>query len=179
MSAAKFKLKRNHSWKSKPGYSICVLDRGAVRFDYPQEWKVDSKDGSVYLHDMESSMECCDLGVSIFRLPLEAIESLPMDELLLRSMDADRHPYHQSEIHVFPRQDQEIVWLEQHYIESTQNREARFRIALARGPVICLLSLNYWTDRAAKLEPVWDHVLGTLQLSGETIADPTKGPVVQ
>ncbi len=179
MSVAKYKLKRNHSWKSKPGYSICVLDRGLVRFDYPQAWKVEAKDGSVYLHDLEALIECCDLGVSIFRLPAEAIASLSMDELLLRSVDAERKPYLQSGIHLFPRQDLEIVWLEQQYIENTQNRDARFRIALARGPVVCLISLNYWTDRADKLEPVWDHVLGTLQLSGETINDPTKGPVVQ
>jgi hypothetical protein len=27
--------KDNHTWKAKPGYSIGVLDRGLVRFDYP------------------------------------------------------------------------------------------------------------------------------------------------
>ena len=29
------RLKDRHGWKSKPGYGICVLDRGAIRFDYP------------------------------------------------------------------------------------------------------------------------------------------------
>ena len=179
MSVQKFKLKRNHSWKSKPGHSICVLDRGVVRFEYPSAWRVDSKDGAVYLHDLASTIESCDLGVSIFRIPVEAIEALPMEELLLQSVDSERKPYHQSEIRRSPRQDLEIAWLEQQYLESTQRRDARFRIAIARGPVICLISLNYWSDRATKLEPVWEHVLGTLQLSADTISDPTKGPVVQ
>jgi hypothetical protein len=178
-SVQKLKLKRNHSWKSKPGYSICVLDRGLVRFDYPSGWVVESKDGAVYLHDLEPSIESCDLGVSIFRVPPEVAAALPMEELLVRSLDTDRKPYQQSEPRRLPRQDVEIVWLEQHYLESTQNRDARFRVALASGPVICLVSMNYWSNRAGKLEPVWDNVLRTLQLSDEIITDPTKGPVVQ
>ncbi len=179
MSVQKLKLKRNHSWKSKPGYSICVLDRGLVRFDYPSSWTVEGKEGAVYLHDRADSIESCDLGVSIFRVPPEAAAALSMEELLLGSLEAERAPYHQSEIWRSTREDLEIVWMEEQYVETSQNRDARFRVALARGPVICLVSLNYWTSRAEKLEPVWDHVLNTLQLSSETISDPTRGPVVQ
>ena len=175
----KLKLKRNHSWKSSPGYSICVLDRGLVRFDYPTGWTVEGKEGAVYLHDLADSIECCDLGVSIFRVPEKEAAALPLDEMLLGSLDADREPYRQSEIRRWPRQDLEIVWMEEQYLETSQQRDARFRVALARGPVLCLVSMNYWSNRADKLEPVWDHVLNTLQLSSETISDPTRGPVVQ
>jgi hypothetical protein len=179
MSVQKLKLKHNHSWKSKPGYSICVLERGLVRFDYPSSWIVEGKEGSVYLHDLEPSIESCDLGVSIFPVPPEASADLPLGELLVQSLDRDREPYQQSEIRRSPREDLEILWLEQYYLESTQNRDARFRVALARGPLICLVSMNYWSSRAGKLEPVWDHVMSTLQLSSETISDPTRGPVFQ
>src|SRR5713101_1306284 len=81
MSVEKFKLKSNHSWRSKPGYSICVLDRGLVRFDYPSNWIVETQEGAVLLHDRAASIESCDLGVSLFRMPAEAIAELSMDEM--------------------------------------------------------------------------------------------------
>src|ERR1700674_3910928 len=57
-------------------------------------------------------------------------------------------------------------------------RDARFRVALARGPVLCLISMNYWSNRAAGLEGVWSEVLRTLVI-GLRIEDPTAGPVIQ
>ena len=177
MSVHKLKLKSNHTWKSKPGNSICVLDRGAVRFDYPSNWKVEMQDGAVYLHDRELSIESCDLGVSLFRMPTEAIAGLPMEEMLLKSLDSERQTHQQSEVRRIDRGDIEILWLEQRYMEKTQNRDARFRIAMARGPVVVLISMNYWSSRAAGLERVWDEVLRTLQL-GIHVTDPTAGPVV-
>jgi hypothetical protein len=51
-------------------------------------------------------------------------------------------------------------------------------VALARGPVLCLISMNYWSSRAAALEEVWDEVLRTLVM-GVYVEDPTAGPVVQ
>lgn len=173
----KFKLKDNHSWKSKPGYSICVLDRGVVRFDYPSNWILETQEGAVLLHDREPSIESCDLGVSIFRMPGEVIAELSMEEMLLSSLGTRREPYEQSEVRHVQRGDLEIVWLEQRYVDDGQKRDARFRVALARGPVLCLISMNYWTDRAAGLERVWEEVLRTLVL-GIEISDPAAGPVV-
>jgi hypothetical protein len=178
MSVKKFRLKQNHSWKSKPGYSICVLDRGLVRFDYPSSWKLETKEGAVYLHDLPDQIESCDLGVSLFRMPREVTADLALEDMLLSSLDSDREPYRQSEIHRIERPDLDIVWLEQRYMERTQNRDARFRVALARGAVVCLISLNYWSSRADKLEPAWDEALRTLTL-GMMVSDPTAGPRVQ
>jgi hypothetical protein len=178
MSVQKLKLKANHTWRSKPGYSICVLDRGAVRFDYPSSWKVDMAEGAVYLHDREPSIESCDLGVSIFRVPMESIAELPIEEMLTHSLGSDRNAYEQSEIRRLQRGDLEVVWLEQRYIEKTQKRDARFRTAIARGPLVALITMNYWSSRAAGLERVWEEVLRTLQL-GMYVQDPTAGPVVQ
>jgi hypothetical protein len=177
MSVEKLKLKSNHSWKSKPGYSICVLDRGLVRFDYPSGWMVEMKEGAVMLHDREPSIESCDLGVSLFRLPAEVIADLDLDQMLLNSLETGREPYEQSEMQHVQRGDLDLVWLEQRYVDASQNRDARFRVALARGAVVCLISFNYWSDRAAQLEPVWDEVLRTLVL-GMLVGDPTVGPVV-
>jgi len=178
VSVEKFKLKDQHTWKSKPGHSICVIDRGLVRFDYPSGWIVEPEEGAVHLHDRETSVESCDLGVSIFRMPPELMQELSLDETLQSALGADRKPYQHSEIRHVARPDLEIVWLEQHYVDRDFKRDARFRVALARGQALCLISMNYWSNRAATLERVWDEVLRTLTM-GMGIADPAAGPVVQ
>lgn len=178
MGVEKLKLKDNHTWKSKPGYSICVIDRGLVRFDYPSDWIVEPDEGAVHLHDRPPSVESCDLGVSIFRIPAEHVRELSLDDTLRETLGSERTPYRQSEIHHIARGDLEIAWLEQGYIDAEYKRDARFRVALARGPVLCLISMNYWSNRAAALESAWDEVLRTLVM-GMHIDDPTAGPVVQ
>jgi hypothetical protein len=174
----KLKLKDNHTWKSKPGYAICVIDRGLVRFDYPSHWIVEPEEGAVHLHDRPPSVESCDLGVSIFHLPAELVQELCLDDVLRETLGNDRKPYEQSEIHHVARGDLEIGWLEQKYIEAEHKRDARFRVALARGPILCVISMNYWSSRAAGLERVWDEVLRTLVI-GMRVEDPAAGPVVQ
>lgn len=178
MAVEKFKLKDNHTWKCKPGYSVCVLDRGVVRFDFPSNWIVEPDEGAVHLHDRPPSVESCDLGASIFRVPAEHVRELSLDDALRDSLGDDRTPYQQSEIHHIVRGDLEIAWLEQRYTDAEYKRDARFRVALARGPALCLISMNYWSNRAAGLERVWDEVLRTLVM-GVLVADPTSGPVVQ
>lgn len=178
MSAEKLKLKDNHTWKSKPGYSICVIERGLVRFDYPSNWSVEPEEGAVHLYDRPPSLESCDLGVSIFPAPNVHLQELCLDDILLDTLGKDRKPYQQSEIYHVARSDLEIAWLEQRYIDAEYNRDARFRVALARGPALCLISMNYWSNRAAGLDRVWDEVLRTL-VFGLRVEDPTAGPIVQ
>jgi hypothetical protein len=178
VSFNQFRLTEKHSWKSTPGYSICVLDRGLVRFEFPEHWVVKPEGSAVHLHDQPPSLESCDLGVSVFRVPAEAVRGLNLDQALLDSLDRGRKSYAESEIRRLAFGDFEIIWLEQRYTDAEHgNRDARFRVALVRGPVICLISMNYWTERAAALEPVWDHVLATL-IFGTPIADPTVGPTI-
>ena len=109
MAVEKLKLKDKHTWKSKPGHSICVIDRGLVRFDYPSGWIVEPEEGAVHLHDRTPSVESCDLGVSIFRMPPELIQELSLDETLESALGTDRKPYQQSEIHHVTRPDLEIA----------------------------------------------------------------------
>lgn len=177
MGIENLKLKNNHTWKSKPGFSICVLERGLVRFDYPNHWIVEPDESAVHLHDQPPCVESCDLGVSIFRVPAELVRELSLDETLQQTLASERKPYQQSEIYHIERGDLEIAWLEQKYKDAEYKRDARFRVALARGATLCLISMNYWSNRAAALESVWDEVLRTLVM-GMRIADPTAGPVV-
>ena len=178
VAVEKFRLKANHTWKSKPGNSICVIDRGVLRFDYPSSWIVEPEEGAVHLHDRPPSVESCDLGVSIFQVPAVHVRELCLDDTLREALGHERKPYQQSEIHHVVRGDLEIAWVEQRYLDDEYHRDARFRVALARGPALCLISMNYWSNRAAGLERVWDEVLRTL-VFGVPIADPTAGPVVQ
>ena len=172
------RLKDKHTWKSKPGYSICVIDRGLVRFDYPSHWILEPDEGAVHLHDHPPPVESCALGVSVFDVPGGDIHDLSLDETLLDSLGTGRKPYQQSEILHISRPDIEISWLEQRYRDAEHKREVRFRVALARRAALCLISMNYWAERAADLEPVWDEVLRTL-IMGHEIADPAAGSVVQ
>ena len=179
MSVEKLRLKDNHTWKTRPGNSICVIERGLVRFDYPSSWIVEpDEQGAVHLHDRPPSVESCDLGVSVFHLPPELIRELSLDDMLRNALDKERKPYEQSDIYHTAVGDIEMAWLEQKYIDTARKRDARFRAALARGTTLCLISMNYWADRAAALEPVWDEVLRTLVM-GVHVDDPTAGPVVQ
>jgi hypothetical protein len=178
VSVEKLRLKDKHTWKSRPDHSICVIDRGLVRFDYPSNWIVEPGEGAVHLHDRPPSVESCDLGVSIFRMPPEMVQELALDDMLVKSLGTDRKAYEQSEIRHVERGDLEIAWLEQRYIDPEYKRDARIRVALARGPALCFISMNYWANRAAGLERVWDEVLRTLVMSMK-IEDPTAGPVVQ
>jgi len=178
VSVQKLKLKDKHTWKSKPGYSICVIDRGLVRFDYPSHWIVKPGEGAVHLHDRPPSVESCDLGVSIFRAPSAHVWELDLDDTLRETLSDERAPYEQSEIYHMVRGDVDIAWVEQRYFDADFKRDARFRIALARGSVLCLITMNYWSNQAAGLEGVWDEVLRTLVI-GMRIEDPTAGPVVQ
>src|SRR2546428_9276509 len=77
----KFELKRNHGWKARAGYAICVLDRGAVRFEFPREWVVKQQPDSVQIHDCEPPDDNCVLGVSHFPVPGDASD-MPLGELV-------------------------------------------------------------------------------------------------
>src|SRR5580700_5080683 len=122
------KLKDNHTWKCKQGWCICVLDRGLVRFDYPAHWilEPDEDTGTIHLHDRKPSLESCDLGVSIYRMPMQAIPSIRMEEMLLQSLDGRRKTRQQSDVKRDPREDIEILWVEQRYIDEDHKRDARF-----------------------------------------------------
>jgi hypothetical protein len=76
------------------------------------------------------------------------------------------------------RGDLQVAWREVSFLDPIEKRDARSRICVARrSPLQCLITFDFW---AAHLEPcasAWNTVLETLEL-GESIADPTRGPLV-
>lgn len=174
-----FKLKRGHGWKSKPGHSICVLDRGAVRLEFPSTWIVKQRPDSVQIHDSEPPDNDCVLGVSRFQAP-EGSEHIAMRDVVNAALAGDEREILESRETVeVQRPDVEIAWKEVRYFEPEQKREAFSRLAVARGAgVYCLLTFDFWTDQSAEFAPVWDNVLRSLEL-GVYVDDPSVGPLIQ
>lgn len=173
------KLKKSHSWKSKPGYRIFVADRGAVRFDFPQDWILKPASDCIKLHDVEPPDDTCTLAVSYIRLPPIDWSGLPLSQLVRTVVEDDeREVLSKGEVVEVKRPDLEISWAEVCFIDPGENREAFSRICLGRGSGIqSLITFDFWPEDRTRLEPVWDEVLASLQL-GLHIEDPTAGVTV-
>lgn len=168
----------DHGWRCKPGYTIFVADRGAVRFDFPESWVVVTDEEGVRLHDAQPPDDNCRLQLSVFRLAA-GIDwgGLPLASMLDQSLDRDDPgTLSCSPIAHVLRPGLEIVWTEVRRTDPVEKREARSRHLFAGGgDVSTLITLDYWPEDASRFEPVWDEVLRSLRL-GEYVADPRRGP---
>ena len=174
------KLKKNHGWRAKPGYKIFVADRGAVRFDIPQDWVMEPGSDSIQFHDRQPPDDDCRLQLSLFRLhPSVNWSALPLKQLLREAVKGnDQDVISWGEIIYERRPDLELAWMEVRWTDTAQGREARSRHCLARGSnVQPFITMDYWPEDAKRVLPVWDEVLRTLVL-GDYIADPTRGAVL-
>jgi hypothetical protein len=170
-------LKPNHTWKAKPGYRIFVADRGAVRLDFPENWVVKPAADCIRFHDAEPPNDTCVLGVSYLRLPPDVDWSaLPLAELLQQALNGGKRKLRRNgQIHHLPRRDIEVAWIESTFTDPVEKREAFSCIALARGfNLQSLLTFDYWVEDRARLYPIWQEVLSSVQL-GLSIKDPTVG----
>jgi hypothetical protein len=169
-------LKDNHRWQSKPGYKIFVADRGAVRFDVPQDWFFEPDTKSFRFLDREPPNDDCRLEVSFNRLPAADWSLFPLQHTLKKIVDdEERNVIERGEIITLKRQTARIVWTEIKFIDEPEQREAFSRICIGLGSnVQCLITFDYWADDADRLTPVWDHVLESLVL-GLYIRDPMTG----
>src|SRR5919199_982170 len=170
------KMKPDHGWRAKPGHKIFVADRGAVRFDYPQEWVVEPGEKSVKFYDVAPPDDNCRLEVSFMRLPPIDWSGLPLQQLVEVAVKGDeRNPIAEEEMRYVKRADLELAWTEITFIDPVEKREARSRICVGRGSNIQpLITLDFWPEDAERVNPVWDEVLRSLEL-GQYIQDPTRG----
>jgi hypothetical protein len=175
----RMKMAENHSWEAPDGYKIMVIDRGAVSFNFPENWIVAKLEPHLELHDAEPPDDEARLSVSFWRTP-PGIDwtDLPLAPLLAKASEGSKlEILARSEIIRFPRADLEIVWTEHRFMDPVEKREAYSRIAMARGwDVHVLITFDFWVSDAEKLAPMWDEALRSLQL-GRTIADPSKGVI--
>ncbi|HEV2860566.1 MAG TPA: hypothetical protein VGX48_06150 [Pyrinomonadaceae bacterium] len=170
------KLKKNHGWKARPGYRIFVADRAAVRFDIPQGWVIKPDSQSVKLYDGEPPDDNCRLEVSHNRLPPIDWDGFDLPQLLRDVTAGDsREVTSRSDVVVVNRPGLRLVWAELSHRDPVEDREAYSRVLIGiGGNVQCLITMDYWPEDAARARPVWDDVVGTLQL-GVYIPDPTTG----
>ena len=172
-------LRSGHGWRATAGCKICVIDRGAVRFDYPQEWIVIPGERSVRLHDNEPPSDNSRLEVSYLRLPPIDWGGLSLATLVEAGMPGEERSIQtRGPITEVRRGDLELAWREFGFVDSAANREARSRICIARRSNLqCLITFDFWATDLPSCDPVWDTVLATLEL-GEYIADPQRGRIV-
>src|SRR5579859_161539 len=158
------KLAKNHTWKAPKGYKTVVLDRGAVSFNIPDTWLLDNLE-PVELYDKKPPDDNGRISVSFWWLP-KGIDwsGLPIAGMLLDSVKNLDHPItSQTDIIKVPREDLELVWLEERYVE--ESRDAATLIAVARGwNVQVLITFDMWVDDRKKFAPVWEEALRSLQL---------------
>jgi hypothetical protein len=168
----------DHGWRCKPGYTIFVADRGAVRFDFPEDWVVVTDEEGIKLHDKQPPDDNCRLQLSVFRFPAGLDwTGVPLASMLEQSVDKDDEDrISRSPIARVLRPGLEVVWTEVRRIDPGEKREARSRHLFAGGAdVATLITLDYWPEDAPRFEPVWDEVLRSLRL-GEYVDDPRRGP---
>ncbi len=169
-------LRPDHVWTGKPGCRVFVADRGAVRFDFPQDWVVRPDPDSIKFHDAEPPDDNCTLAVSFLRLPPVDFSGLPVAQLIPVAMQGDKRGIlFQSDIKTVKRADLELAWIEAWFIDPREQRQAYTRLCIARGAGIqALITCEFWPEDRARIDPVWDDVLDSLRL-GVYIKDPTIG----
>lgn len=173
------KLKKGHSWKATPGFRIFVADRGAVRFNIPQGWVIEPDSDSIKFYDGKPPDDNCRLACSYLRLPPIDWSGLHLSELIKVATQGDpREATLVGEILEKQRPDLELAWADFEFLDPEEQRKAFTRICIARGSGIqALITLDYWPEDGARLAPMWQELLRSLQL-GRYIADPTVGDVV-
>jgi hypothetical protein len=172
----RLRLRPDHQWEGKPGYKIFVADRGAVRFNFPEDWIVVPGEDSIKFHDKTPPDDNCTLQVSVMRLPPMDWSKLPLNRLVKELIARDsRSVTSRGEVVDVLRHDLDIAWAEVRFIDPNENREACSRTCLARGSFIQpLITLDYWASDADWVIPAWDEVLSSLKL-GEFVNDPRRG----
>lgn len=181
LRSKKLKLKRHHHWEAKPGNVICVIDRGAIRFDYPENWDLTVDEGQINIRDRPKPDDNCVLSVSRMYLPAELADQVPLRDLIEKALQEDEgQTLERKPAAEIARVDGiELAYIESRYIEKNERREALTRLAMARGSgIYCLITFSFWADDRGKCDLVWDEALRSLTL-GVYAADPTVGPVVQ
>lgn len=168
-----------HGWSARPGHRILVLDRGAVRLEYPDIWVVRPAEDSVRIYDKAPPDDDCVLAVSYLRLGLHVDWSrLPVSQLVTAALESDPRPFHNRDALLEEsRIDTEFAWGQCAFRDAAQReREALARLCIARCPPIqALLTFDFWLSDLARCDEVWNGVLASLRLA-EWVEDPRAGP---
>jgi hypothetical protein len=176
-------LAPDHGWRATPGYQICVISRGDLRFEFPSGWVTVPGPTSIKLHDRPHPDDDMVLEVSVLRSPPVDWSRLPLSQLLLSGLHHQGHLVRDDQVRNLDLPGLQLAWAEYREIDKAANREAVWRMAHCRPgdgivlPVslVGILTFGFWPDVYDRADPVWDHVIRSLVM-GEQIADPARGP---
>ena len=171
------KLSDNHTWRARPGCKIFVADRGAVRFDYPEDWVVIPGENSINFYDAQPPDDEIHLEVSLMRLPPVDLSGFGVREMVPAAIAGDaRDIQSRGEVQERRNGDVEMAWIESEFIDhQLEPRRCYTRLCLARsGTIQAIITMEYWPEDADRARAAWDDVLGSLEL-GLYIEDPTRG----
>jgi hypothetical protein len=160
-----YRLPENTSWRCPAGYRILVLDKGAVRINIPEKWDVvPGDDGSIKVYDKPQGIDWT---------------GLPMSQLIEVATQGDPHGRKPQDPIVYdPRRDIEVAWQEMVFTDPVEKREARSRIAFARGYNIqALITLDFWPEDGPRIAAAWKEVIRSVDV-GRYVSDPLKGDVL-
>ncbi len=159
-------LPADHGWVARPGCKVLVIERGAVRLDYPQEWVARPDDDSMKLHDKPPPDDECRLAVSFIRIPLIDWSGLPISKLVDAAGEADTRGVHTRSEIVDERHGLiELAWREVRFDVESEKREACSLLCLARkGSVQALITFDFWTEQRDRCLRIWRTVLNSLEL---------------
>src|ERR1041385_8771230 len=87
-------LDKKHHWTATAGFRIAVIDRGAIRFEFPQDWSCIPDQESVKFYDHEPPEDNCRLAASRQRLP-DVAERMSLAQLINAAAEADTRELHQ------------------------------------------------------------------------------------
>jgi hypothetical protein len=169
------KLGDNHGWVTRPGNNMFVADRGAVMFEYPTHWKMSpAKDGSIQFRDKPHPDDDAILAVSVnYMHPDLDWRLAPLGQMVSDVASRDkRNPFFVGEPIEIHRRHLDAAWIEIHFIDSKEKREARGRMCVGfQANIQTLITFDFWLSDMTRMNPVWTDVLETLVI-GHYIADP-------
>jgi hypothetical protein len=172
------RLAPGHGWRAQPHHKILVIDRGAVRIDYPDTWFVEFTEDCAKVYDKKPPDDDCVFGVSYHYWPAVG-RALSVGTLVRKTIDDDERSFIAVEgIVEEARMDLSLAWGQGTFIDSREKREACSRLCLARRDEIqALLTFDFWLTDLARCDPRWHAFLASLQLA-EWVEDPLRGPVL-
>ena len=192
MERMEFDLPENHGWVAKPGNRIFVANKGAMRFEVPQDWTMNMPKGSrafvFYDRETEAAADI-RLDARVIYLAqqapnvdwsqLQPWNEPPITEWLKKNIASDRrNPIKVSPPLTLEMNGIKVAWAETDFVDPLEQRLAHTRLCYAlKAPaaLMGLIAMDYWHDVADRARSAWNDVLGTLKL-GEYVESPFRGP---
>ena len=176
-------LAPDHGWRASPGFQVCVISRGDLRFEFPSGWVSTPGPTSIKVRDKPHPKDDMVLEVSVIRCPPTDWSTLPLAQMLRDGLQSQGHFVSEDQIREIELPGLYVVWAEYQELDREANREAVWRFAQCRPgagvvlPVglVGILTFGFWADIYERADTLWNHILQTVVL-GDWIEDPSRGP---